>query len=126
MAIYFKSVGVLYIFTFSFYTNQKRLLMKLKLTLLCIDIICCCFLQQVIAQTISVSGKVKNKVTGEPLISASVSVQGTTSSVITDAGGKFTISAQKGSTLIIVFGLPPISHQDDAVRAIFCAYSIKE
>lgn len=32
----------------------------------------------------------------------------------------------KGSTLIIVFGLPPISHQDDAVRAIFCAYSIKE
>lgn len=77
--------------------------MKLKLTLLCIGIICCCFLQQVIAQTISVSGKVKNKVTGEPLISASVSVQGTTSSVITDAGGKFIISAQKGSTLIISY-----------------------
>ncbi len=31
----------------------------------------------------------------------------------------------KGSTLIVVFGLPPISHQDDAERAVFCAFSIK-
>lgn len=32
----------------------------------------------------------------------------------------------KGSTLIVVFGLPPISHQDDAVRAILCSFAIKE
>ena len=25
----------------------------------------------------------------------------------------------KGSTLIVVFGLPPMSHQDDPVRAIY-------
>ncbi|EAR83243.2 PH domain protein (macronuclear) [Tetrahymena thermophila SB210] len=31
----------------------------------------------------------------------------------------------KGSTLIVVFGLPPITHQDDAVRAVLCSYAIK-
>jgi adenylate cyclase 10 len=27
----------------------------------------------------------------------------------------------KGSTLIVVFGLPPMSHQDDPLRAIMTA-----
>jgi class 3 adenylate cyclase len=30
----------------------------------------------------------------------------------------------KGSTLIVVFGLPPASHQDDAVRATLCGLLI--
>lgn len=30
----------------------------------------------------------------------------------------------KGSTLIVVFGLPPMSHQDDATRAILTAFSM--
>lgn len=30
----------------------------------------------------------------------------------------------KGSTLIVVFGLPPMAHQDDAVRAILTAFSL--
>jgi adenylate cyclase 10 len=30
----------------------------------------------------------------------------------------------KGSTLIVVFGLPPMAHQDDPVRAILTAFSL--
>ena len=63
--------------------------MKLKLTLLCIGIITCCFFQQAFAQNISVSGKVKNKTTGEPLASATVAVPGGATSTVTDASGNF-------------------------------------
>ncbi len=77
--------------------------MKFKLTLLCFGIICCCLFQQATAQTVSVSGKVKNKTTGEALVSATVSVLGTTASAVTDATGSFTIAAQKGATLIISY-----------------------
>ena len=77
--------------------------MKFKLTLLCFGIICCCLFQQATAQTVSVSGKVKNKATGEALVSATVSVLGTTASAVTDATGSFTIAAQKGATLIISY-----------------------
>jgi adenylate cyclase 10 len=31
----------------------------------------------------------------------------------------------KGSTLIVVFGLPPMAHQDDPVRAIATAATLK-
>lgn len=30
----------------------------------------------------------------------------------------------KGSTLIVVFGLPPLSHQDDPVRAILASFAL--
>ncbi len=30
----------------------------------------------------------------------------------------------KGSTLIVVFGLPPLSHQDDPIRAILTGFSL--
>lgn len=30
----------------------------------------------------------------------------------------------KGSTMIVVFGLPPTSHEDDAARAVLCAQQI--
>ena len=30
----------------------------------------------------------------------------------------------KGSTLIIVFGLPPLSHQDDPIRAILTGFAL--
>ena len=32
----------------------------------------------------------------------------------------------KGSTLIIVFGMPPMTHQDDAVRGVLCAFALKQ
>ncbi|MEI9957358.1 MAG: TonB-dependent receptor plug domain-containing protein [Ferruginibacter sp.] len=55
------------------------------------------------AQNISVSGKVKNKTTGDPLVGATVSVQGASTNTVTNATGSFTISTQKGSTLIISY-----------------------
>lgn len=30
----------------------------------------------------------------------------------------------KGSTLIVVFGLPPLSHQDDPTRAVLASFSL--
>ncbi|MGG9964213.1 SusC/RagA family TonB-linked outer membrane protein [Ferruginibacter sp. SUN106] len=77
--------------------------MKLKLTMLCIGIITCCIFQQAFAQNISVSGKVKNKTTGEPLASATILVQGSTTSTVTDAAGSFSISVVKGATLVISY-----------------------
>ena len=32
----------------------------------------------------------------------------------------------KGSTLICLWGLTPMCHEDDAARAIFCAYSMRK
>lgn len=32
----------------------------------------------------------------------------------------------KGSTLIVVFGLPPLSHQDDSVRGILAAFKLRQ
>jgi len=86
--------------------------MKLKLTLLCAGIIICCLLQQAFAQNISVSGKVKNKTTGEPLTGATISVQGSSSHAVTDAAGNFLISTTKGSTLVISYtGMDPVRYK---------------
>ena len=30
----------------------------------------------------------------------------------------------KGSTMIIVFGLPPMTHQDDPTRATLCGFAL--
>jgi hypothetical protein len=61
------------------------------------------FLQQAMAQTFPVTGKVTNKSTGEPMVGASVRVEGTTTSSLTDASGKFSISVQKGATVVVSF-----------------------
>jgi hypothetical protein len=117
--VYFLSVGVKYIFTIYYYTLLKRLLMKLKLTLLCIGILFCCLFQQAIAQTLSVSGKVKNKATNEPLVSASIVVQGGSGSTVTDAAGNFSITVQKGSTLVISYaGMEAVRYKVNNAVAI--------
>ncbi len=86
--------------------------MKLKLALLCVGVIICCFFQQASAQNISVSGKVKNKTTGEPLASATVAVLGSTVSTVTDANGAFSISVAKGATLLISYtGMDPVRYK---------------
>jgi len=93
--------------------------MKLKLTLLCVGIICCCALQQASAQTFSVSGTVKNKTTNEPLVSASVSVLGGSGSVVTDASGSFSITVQKAATLIFSFaGMEEVRYKVNTAAAI--------
>lgn len=77
--------------------------MRLKFRLLCIGIFLSSFLQFALAQTITVSGKVKNKSTSEPLIHATVSVKGTPNTTLTDENGNFSIATQKGVTLTISY-----------------------
>ncbi len=85
--------------------------MKLKFKLLCIGIFLGSFLHQAFAQDITVTGKVKNKVTAETLARATVSVKGTTKTTVTDENGNFSISVPKGSTLIVTYaGMEPINY----------------
>jgi len=51
----------------------------------------------------SVTGQLIDKNTGEPLIGATVTVQGTTVGTITDVDGNFTIAAPSNSTLIFSY-----------------------
>lgn len=58
--------------------------------------------QQQAKDTILISGYVKDE-SGEPLIGASVSIKGTTSGVVTDFDGAFSIHATPGATLLISY-----------------------
>ncbi|HEY1021330.1 MAG TPA: TonB-dependent receptor plug domain-containing protein, partial [Flavisolibacter sp.] len=49
-----------------------------------------------------VSGTLRSE-TGEPLAGATVTVKGTTTSVLTNASGEFTINAPAGSTLVVTY-----------------------
>lgn len=77
--------------------------MKCKHTILCLVLFLGTFLQQSFAQSLSVSGSVKNKATGEALSGATVQVEGTSTSTLTDAQGLFTISASRGAVLLISY-----------------------
>ncbi len=54
----------------------------------------------VAAQTVTVSGVVKDVVTNEPLIAATVMVKGTTNGVSTDIDGKYSIQAKPEDVLV--------------------------
>lgn len=75
--------------------------MKLKLKLLYVVVFLGSLINQAIAQNLSITGKVKNKATGEPLIGASIIVQGTTSSTLSNSQGDFSISVKNGAILVI-------------------------
>ncbi|MDI9366223.1 MAG: TonB-dependent receptor [Flavobacterium sp.] len=77
--------------------------MKLKFALLCVAIILAGFVQQIMAQTLPITGKVLNKSTGELLVGATIIVEGTTKSVLTDANGVFKITVNKGATLVVSY-----------------------
>ena len=77
--------------------------MRLKIRLLGLMFFLGGFLNYIIAQNINITGKVKNKATGEPLIGASIVVEKTTKATQTDASGNFSISVVKGSTLVISY-----------------------
>lgn len=53
------------------------------------------------AENLQISGTVVDAATAEPLIGASVLIQGTTTGCITDLDGRFTLDAPKGSVLVI-------------------------
>ncbi|MFY7839014.1 MAG: SusC/RagA family TonB-linked outer membrane protein [Lacibacter sp.] len=77
--------------------------MKCKYTILCLVLFLGTFLQQSFAQSLTVSGSVKNKATGEALTGATVQVEGSSASTLTDAQGMFSISASQGSVLLISY-----------------------
>ena len=69
---------------------------RIRLINLILIMFCCC---NMLAQNITVTGQVVD-VTSEPIIGASVVVKGTTNGTITDFDGNFTLSVQKGLSLI--------------------------
>ncbi len=88
--------------------------MNLKISLLCLGILLSTFFlnQATFGQNITASGKVKNKTTGDPVIGASVNLQGSATTTSTDASGNFTISVPKGARLTITsIGYEPASIQ---------------
>ncbi len=77
--------------------------MKLKIRLLCLGIFLATCLQQAMAQKTMITGKVKNKSTGEPLNGATISNEANQKSAFTDANGDFSIQGEKGQTLSVVY-----------------------
>ena len=77
--------------------------MKCKNTILCLVIFLGTFLQPAFAQNLSVTGSVTNKENGEALVGATILVEGTATSTLTDANGRFTIQASRGSVLLISY-----------------------
>lgn len=60
------------------------------------------FLLQVMAQTVTVTGKVVNGATAEPLVGATVNVKGGSQSTQTDSKGNFTLTGVKAGSLLSV------------------------
>lgn len=78
--------------------------MKVKIALLCYLLLIGSVFQNLNAQNVLVTGKVTHLVTNDPLIGASISVKGSTTSTITGLSGEFSISVpDKGSVLIISY-----------------------
>ncbi len=64
-----------------------------------------CFIAfgQVLAQSQTISGTVRNAADDEPIIGASVQVKGTSKGTITDIDGKFSLSVGPNSVLVVSF-----------------------
>ena len=78
--------------------------MKSKLTGLLAVLLFSGIFNYAFSQELKLSGTVKNRSTGEAMQGATVSIKGTSQAVGTDAEGKFSITApKKGSTLVISF-----------------------
>jgi TonB-dependent starch-binding outer membrane protein SusC len=77
--------------------------MRVKIKLLGLMFFLGGFLNNIIAQNISITGKVKNKTTGDALVGATVSIEKTTKSTLTDASGNFSITAQQGNIIVISY-----------------------
>ena len=64
------------------------------------------FTMQAVFGTLSakpVSGKVTSATDGEPLIGATVQVQGSKNGIVTDLDGNYTINAEQGQTLVFSY-----------------------
>ncbi len=76
--------------------------MKLMTTIVCLSIFLSFISQHALGQNITASGIVKNKVTGDAVVGATVNLQGSaTTTTSTDAIGSFTLSVPMGGRLTI-------------------------
>ncbi len=63
---------------------------------------CLCALPTLLwAQSSQITGKVVNKTSGVPVVGASIRIKGSEKGTVTDAQGKFTLNAPKGTVLLI-------------------------
>jgi TonB-dependent starch-binding outer membrane protein SusC len=82
--------------------------MTLKLKLLFLFLLAGSLWHQAVAQGIPVTGKVTNKVTGEPLSGATIAIAGGKTVALTDAKGNFSTNVPSGTTLRITYsGMSP-------------------
>ncbi len=56
-----------------------------------------------VAKAQNITGKVRAKSTGDPLVGASVSVKGTKTNTLTDETGSFSIAAEQGASLVVSY-----------------------
>lgn len=73
-----------------------------KLRLLVSMLLLCSLMNLAYAQSLTVTGKVTSRETGEPLPGASILVKGTTTGTYADLQGNFTIQVPKKGTVILV------------------------
>jgi TonB-dependent starch-binding outer membrane protein SusC len=86
--------------------------MKVVSKLLCLIFFSGILVQQGHSQGIAVTGKVKNKTTGEPLVGVTVTAEGTRTITTTNTEGNFSIIAQKGTNLLFTYaGMAPKKYQ---------------
>ena len=76
---------------------------KFKTIWLCILFTFFILIQHSFGQSSLISGNVKNKTTSEPLVGATIAINGTSSTTVTDENGNFKIPGSKGSTIIITY-----------------------
>ena len=75
-------------------------MMKAKLFVMLVSMLCAA--TQLAAQNIQATGKVTSKVSGEPVVGATITVKGTSTVTTTDQTGAFTISVPQSRPTLIV------------------------
>lgn len=75
-----------------------KLIQRISLFSLCL----LCFIVNVNAQAITVTGKITKKTTGEALYGATITIKGTSTATTTDNNGNFSISIARKSAILVV------------------------
>jgi len=103
--------------------------MKLKIKLLCIGMLLCGILSKTFAQGFKVSGITKAQTSGNPLSGVTVLNTKTNKSTVSDENGKFSITAEKGSTLLFTYiGMVPykVSASGEGVISVVLEEEIRK
>ncbi len=76
-----------------------------------------CFVSQGYAQTLRLTGKVTQKMDGQALPGASVTLKGTTTGVVTDVNGNYTLTLPQGGGTIVVSFVGMVSVERNVTKA---------